>query len=258
MTGTAVVSAAEIEAFQRDGAVCLRQVLSVAQIELLKAGIDWNLSHPSPRAKVASQPRATRAGFIEDFCNWQENAACTASSSSASALDGSHRGAADDRAALSVRLYHDHMLTKEARAPAAAHALAPGPALLQHRGDSRTVSFWIPVDPVSRECDARVRRLISHAGPWLMPQFLHGRAGEAGSRKARWRTCPTSTPTATRTASSAGRSSPAMRCVSTCSPCTPRVAQTRDGAAGSIQCDCSAMISGMHLVPGSPHRIFQA
>ncbi|HEY4449288.1 MAG TPA: hypothetical protein VGN03_11850, partial [Steroidobacteraceae bacterium] len=54
-TAPAPVSAAEIEAFQADGAIVLRQLLTPAEIELLQSGIEENLAHPSPRAKVASE-----------------------------------------------------------------------------------------------------------------------------------------------------------------------------------------------------------
>jgi len=171
MTGTAVVSAAEIEAFQRDGAVCLRQVLSVAQIELLKAGIDWNLAHPSPRAKVASQPDDP-GWFIEDFCNWQENRLYREFLASApmgpigALLTGSSE----------VRLYHDHMLTKEpgTRQRTPWHQDQP----YYNIEGQQNVSCWIPVDPVSRS--ATLEFLAgSHRGPWLMPRTFR-------DAQARW------------------------------------------------------------------------
>ena len=61
-----------IEDFQRDGAVCLRQLLSADLLAVLREGIDWNLAHLSPRAKVASSP-ADPGYFVEDFCNWRDN-----------------------------------------------------------------------------------------------------------------------------------------------------------------------------------------
>lgn len=48
------VSRADAEAFQADGAVVLRQLLTPDEVGLLRAGIEENLAHPSPRAKVAS------------------------------------------------------------------------------------------------------------------------------------------------------------------------------------------------------------
>ena len=51
-----------VEAFRRDGAVCVRQLLSPDEVALLREGIDANLAAPSPRAKVAS--RARRPGLL--------------------------------------------------------------------------------------------------------------------------------------------------------------------------------------------------
>ena len=45
----------QVAAFQRDGAVCLRQLLSADEVATLRRGIDGNLAQPSPRAIVASQ-----------------------------------------------------------------------------------------------------------------------------------------------------------------------------------------------------------
>ena len=66
------ISAADVAAFQADGAVALRGLLAPAEVELLRAGIDANLAHPSPRAKVASA-RDDPGFFLEDFFCWPEN-----------------------------------------------------------------------------------------------------------------------------------------------------------------------------------------
>lgn len=53
--------------YQRDGAVCIRQLFRPPEIEELRAGIELNLAVPSPRAKIASG--ADDPGrFVEDFC----------------------------------------------------------------------------------------------------------------------------------------------------------------------------------------------
>ena len=62
-----------VDAYQRDGAVCLRGLLNAEELATLRRGIDANLAAPSPRAIVASQPDDP-GYFIEDFCNWQANA----------------------------------------------------------------------------------------------------------------------------------------------------------------------------------------
>lgn len=158
-----------IAAFRRDGVVCIRALLTPAQVERLRAGIDANLAEPSPRAKVASRP-GDPGFFIEDFCNWQDNAAYrevifgSALAPAAGLLTGSRR----------IRLYHDHMLTKEpgTRAPTPWHQDQP---YYNVEGDLNC-SFWIPVDPVRR---ASTLEFVagSQRGPWLMPRsFMDNQA----------------------------------------------------------------------------------
>lgn len=163
------VTAADVENFQRDGAVCLRGLFSPAEIELLRAGIDANLAQPSARAKVAS--RADDPGFfIEDFCNWQENDRYRRFIFD-SALG---EAAAKLMKSSTARLYHDHMLTKEAgtRQRTPWHQDQP-----YYNIDGRqNCSFWIPVDPVSRPATLELVA-GSHLGPWLMPRsFMDAQA----------------------------------------------------------------------------------
>ncbi len=165
------VSAAEVEAFQADGAVVLRSLLTKAEIELLRAGIDENLAHPSPRAKVASAP-GDPGWFIEDFCCWQE------SSHYRRVIFESvlGRAAAALMRSRSARLYHDHMLTKEpgTRARTPWHQDQP----YYNISGRQNCSFWIPVDPVSRESTLEFVA-GSHLGPWLMPRSFR-------DAQARW------------------------------------------------------------------------
>ena len=160
-----------VAAYQRDGAVVLRGILNAEEVATLQRGIDANLATPSPRAIVAS--RADDPGFfIEDFCNWPHNADYrstafdTPLAAAAQALMGS-RG---------VRLYHDHMLTKEpgTRAPTPWHQDQP---YYNVEGFQNT-SFWIPVDPVRRHSTLEFLA-GSHKGPWLMPRTFM-------TNEARW------------------------------------------------------------------------
>ena len=151
-----------VEAFRRDGAVCVRQLLTPAEVALLRDGIDANLAAPSPRAKVAS--RADDPGqFVEDFCNWQDNAAYrqlifdSPLAAAAGALTASRQ----------IRLYHDHMLTKEprTRAPTPWHQDQP----YYNVEGEQNLSMWIAVDPVHRHSTLEFVA-GSHRGPWLMPR----------------------------------------------------------------------------------------
>ena len=159
---TAVAPDATVAAYQRDGAVCLRGVLTATEVDQLRHAIDANLATPSPRAIVASRPDDP-GFFIEDFCNWQDNDGYRAT-----ALDSAlPEVAARLMQSRSVRLYHDHMLTKEAgtRAPTPWHQDQP----YYNIDGFQNVSFWIPVDPVPREATLEFVA-GSHRGPWLMPR----------------------------------------------------------------------------------------
>ncbi len=164
-----MIQADAIEQFQRDGAVCLRQLLSADELTVLRAGIDWNLAHLSPRAKVASSAQDP-GYFVEDFCNWQSNAHYQRFIFDSPLA----RTAGQLMRSRTARLYHDHMLTKEpgTRQPTPWHQDQP----YYNIEGRQNVSFWIPVDPVSR---ASTLELVggSHRGPWLMPRtFLDSQA----------------------------------------------------------------------------------
>jgi len=158
-----------IAAFQRDGVVCIRQLLKPDELALLAEGIEANLAAPSPRAKVASRPDDP-GRFFEDFCNWQDNPAYrrfiveTPLALVAQQLMGSR----------SVRMYHDHLLVKEpgTRQRTPWHQDQP----YYNVEGRQNVSMWIPVDPVTR---ASTLEFVSgsHRGPWLMPRtFMDNQA----------------------------------------------------------------------------------
>ncbi len=158
-----------IERFQRDGALCIRGLFRQEEIAALRAGIDDNLAHPSPRAKVASV--ANDPGrFVEDFCNWQDNAAYQRFIFESALPETAGRL----MKSTTARLYHDHMLTKEpgTRTATPWHQDQP-----YYNIDGRqNISFWIPVDPVSRESTLEFVA-GSHLGPWLMPRsFMDAQA----------------------------------------------------------------------------------
>lgn len=97
-----------VEAYQRDGAVCLRGLLNREELATLTRGIEANLASPSPRSIVASRPDDP-GFFIEDFCNWQHNPdyrsiACSPYLAHVAGKLMKSR---------TVSLYHDHMLTKQ-------------------------------------------------------------------------------------------------------------------------------------------------
>lgn len=155
--------------FLEHGALCIRGALTMEQVDQLKSGIDQNLAHPSPRAKVASSTDDP-GWFFEDFCNWRDNDQYrsviheSALPAIAQRLLGSEQ----------IRLYHDHLLVKEpnTRQRTPWHQDQP----YYNITGADTISFWIPVDPVAQ---ASTLEFVagSHKGPWLMPRsFMDNQA----------------------------------------------------------------------------------
>ncbi|MGH3139885.1 MAG: phytanoyl-CoA dioxygenase family protein [Gaiellales bacterium] len=167
--GPVVVSDEQIEAFRRDGAVCIRGAFTSDEVALVERGIERNLADPSPRALVASRPDDT-GRFVEDFCNWDRIGEYerVIRDSAAASIAGRLMGAS------TVRLYHDHMLVKEpgTRQPTPWHQDQP----YYNVDGSQTCSVWMPVDPVSRSATLEFVA-GSHLGTWLMPRtFMDGQA----------------------------------------------------------------------------------
>src|SRR6202142_4639296 len=158
-----------VEHYQRDVAGCIRLLFAPGEIDTLRAGIDLNLSSLSPRAIVASS--ADDPGrFVEDFCNWQDNADYRRFIFDSDLPEAAGRL----MRSTTARLYHDHMLTKEpgTRQPTPWHQDQP---YFNVEG-RQNVSFWIPVDPVNRESTLEFVA-GSHLGPWLMPRsFMDAQA----------------------------------------------------------------------------------
>ena len=159
----------DVADFQRDGAVCIRQLLNADEVALLRDGIDANLAAPSPRAKVASRPDDP-GRFFEDFCNWQSIPPFERLVRETPLAQAAQRLMQSP----TVRLYHDHVLVKEpgTRQRTPWHQDQP-----YYNIDGRqNISMWIPVDPVPR---AATLEFVagSHLGPWLMPRtFMDNQA----------------------------------------------------------------------------------
>jgi len=151
-----------VDAFGRDGAVVVRGLLGPDEVATAAAGIDAVLAEPSDLAVVASG--ADDPGrFVEDFRRWTTVPAVEslARSPRLGAV------AAELMASATARFHHDHVLVKEAgtRQRTPWHQDQP---YFDIEG-RHNVSFWIPVDPVTR---ASTLEFVagSHLGPWCTPR----------------------------------------------------------------------------------------
>ena len=158
------------EAFRRDGVVLLKGVLTEAEVQTLRRGVERNLADLSPLGMNATRPGQPGA-FVEDFRNWEripEYADVIRSSALAAT-------AAELLDSAEVRLFHDHLLVKEAgtldRSPW--HQDQPYYCI----DGAQTVSFWIPLDPVARPSTLEFVAGSHAGGRWYMPRsFVQGTA----------------------------------------------------------------------------------
>ena len=152
------ISDDQIAAFQRDGAVLIPGLFR-DWTDTIIAGIESNMRKPGPYA--AENTEIHESGrFFDDYCNWNripefEKMVCESPASAVAArLMQSER----------VQFFHDHVLVKDPGTTKSTpwHQDAPYYFVDGHQ----TVSFWIPVDPVS---DATIRII---AGSHLWDKFV--------------------------------------------------------------------------------------
>jgi ectoine hydroxylase-related dioxygenase (phytanoyl-CoA dioxygenase family) len=148
------------EAFARDGAVPIRGLLSAEQVETLRRGIERNRADPSPLAQGHGADRT----FFEDFCNWERIGEYEQAIREA----GLGPLAAELMGSDSARLFHDHVLVKEAGSgePSPWHQDQPYYCV----DGAQNVSFWIPVDPVGRQNTLEFVAASHAPRTWYMPR----------------------------------------------------------------------------------------
>ncbi len=159
---TSVVDETTIEQFRVDGCTVVRGLFSAAEVDTVRRGIERNLAEPGPLYAVASRDEDPGL-FVEDFCNWQriDEYREIAFESRAADVAGALMGSSV------VRLYHDHLLVKEAgtQQPTPWHQDQP----YYNVDGSDNCSMWMPVDPVPLRSSLEFLA-GSHAQGWLMPR----------------------------------------------------------------------------------------
>lgn len=238
-----LVSAADIAAFQRDGAICLRGVFK-DWVGSIAAGIERNQREPGPYATnvvAAGEP----GGFFDDYCNWERIPEFVAMvrESPAAAI------AAAVMQSPSAQFFHDHVLVKEpgTQKPTPWHQDIPYYFL----DGEQTVSLWIPVDPVR---EATLRLIAgSHLWPqWVLPLRWKDDSSfyedvsryrpvpdpdvEPGMQVLEW------------------QMEPGTRCCSTSAPCTAHAAISARPAGACCRCAGWARTCVMPSALAGPRR----
>ena len=141
--------------YQRDGAVCLRGVFA-PWVDTIAAGIACNMADRSASSVDIANGQGS---FFDDYCNWQripefEDVV-------------RHSPAADIAAQVmqseTAQFFHDHVLVKEPGTAKATPWHQDSPYYFV--AGTKTVSFWIPIDPVT---DATLR-VIAGSHVWDKP-----------------------------------------------------------------------------------------
>jgi ectoine hydroxylase-related dioxygenase (phytanoyl-CoA dioxygenase family) len=141
--------------FNQNGAVCIRGLFT-DWIDLLKQGVQRNHDEPGPY--FAENVTGNDTGrFWDDYCNWQRIPEFKhfITESTAAELSAQIMGS------KTAQFFHDHVLVKEANTskPTPWHQDAPYYFV---KGE-QTVSFWLPLDPVSK---SETLRLVSGSNRW--------------------------------------------------------------------------------------------
>ena len=132
----------EIQAFERDGVICVRQVMPRRWIDLMAAAIDRAKAQPSETGKILSKPDP---GYLNDIFLWlRDDAYRTFVFESPAA-----RLAQQAMRSKTVTFFYDQVFAKEPGTNVPTpwhHDLTFWPI-----EGNQICSIWMPVDPVSRE-----------------------------------------------------------------------------------------------------------
>jgi ectoine hydroxylase-related dioxygenase (phytanoyl-CoA dioxygenase family) len=141
--------------FNQNGAICIRGLFT-DWIDQLKAGVQRNHDEPGPY--FSENVTGSDTGrFWDDYCNWQRIPEFNRFITESSAAEMAALVMGSD----SAQFFHDHVLVKEANTskPTPWHQDAP----YYFVDGQQTVSFWLPLDPVS---ESETLRLVSGSNRW--------------------------------------------------------------------------------------------
>lgn len=158
----------QIAAFDRDGVVLLKGVFT-DYVEDARAAIEENKANPSWRERTY-RPDDGKSPFFQDYVVWDR-------------FDGYRRLvrespmgeiAAKLMGSKTARIFHDHVLVKEPGNSTVTPWHQDAPYYLVEA--EKTVSFWVPLDPVPRE---RTIEYVAGSHTWgkaFRPQRFDGTA----------------------------------------------------------------------------------
>ena len=158
-----MVTEADVETFQRDGAAVLRSALSSDWIESLRDGVEHNRTNPSPWSHRYTNPDES-VGFWSDYVTWRHVPEYRRVVFDSGLGDVASRLMQSQTA----RFFHEHVLVKEPGASERTpwHHDQPYYPI---DGD-QNVSMWIALDPVPIETALRFVAGSHRWDRWFIPR----------------------------------------------------------------------------------------
>jgi len=158
-----VVTREQINSFQEDGAILLKNVFSPEWVEKVKQGIEKNLANPSQHSERLALKEG-QGHYFNDYCNWR---------SIDEFSDFAYNSPASEIAGRMMKskycvFYHEHVLNKEPGTEKETpwhHDQAYYPI-----DGENVVSIWMPVDPVSIESSVKFVKGSHRWGKWFNPR----------------------------------------------------------------------------------------
>ena len=152
------LSIEEIDFYKNQGAIVIKNVFK-PWIDLLRTGFEKVLKEPGPYARENVKDEEGR--FFEDYCNWQRIIEFKkfAKESPAAQI------VAEATQSKSIQLFHEHIFVKDPGTVKETPWHQDMPYYCVDGND--TGSFWIPLDPISKENSLQAL-LGSHKLPKLV------------------------------------------------------------------------------------------
>ena len=152
-----MLSQATIDSFQNDG-IAFIPGLFKAHLDSLRMGVQKNIEEPGPYA-AENLNEGEIGRFFDDYCNWQRikefrDAAFDKNIAKAAALLMRSK---------TVQLFHDHVLVKAAGTLKPTPWHTDGPYYFVK--GKKTLSFWVPLDPVKKA----TLRMVTGSHKWPKP-----------------------------------------------------------------------------------------
>lgn len=156
------VTQADIEAYERDGVVCLRGVIEPRWIERLRDGIEQDLATPGPDVEIYTKG-ADPGLFFNDFDLWRHIPVLKAF-----AFEGPCAAIAQRlMRSKTITLMYDHLFVKEPGTQGLTHWHQDQPYMAVDGW--QLCSNWIPLDPITAETTLEFVRGSHRWNRWFAP-----------------------------------------------------------------------------------------